>query len=532
MKTFILITLFWSSTLLFADVSKEVTQLKLLSQKQQMLKKQILALEKKSKAPQLIGQAKRQIHEEISKRNKDLRQTESYFRYISTGIQREADQKKKKRNLLKEIEDIINPLVNTLARISAKPRKIEKLKNEIEDSQLKKAELIEGIKRLKVISEAVYDKSLKLKLDSLFKEYEQDLATYALNEKQLVIDLEKLVDSKESILSVWSKTLFHFFKTKGINLLFAFIAFSLFWFFLIQIKNKILNLQFLQKQVHWAIRPLNVLYTSAIFMFSLLVAILVLYARNDWFLVTLIVIFIIGFVWSIKQWIPQFISKGKLLLNLGPIRESELVRWKGVSYKIEKLSYFSTLINPLIIGGKLRISIEELAHLQSRPILADEIWFPTKVGDWITLSDGQYGKVSTQSPEQVVLKSHTGLDVFYTVADFLSLHPVNYSSGYTLELPFQFDISEKQRLNGDFFEKLAKILSTSLKEYDTQNIEIKVGALKSGAIDLIARIQCGKTQAAQKVEIERECYSALLKYMLEENIEFPKEQHRIKLKKE
>lgn len=532
MKTFILITLFWSSTIFATDVSKEITQLKLLSQKQALLQKQIYGLEKKSKGKQLIGQEKRELHKEISKRNRDLSQTESYFRYISTGIQRQVDQKIKKKNLLEELEKIVNPLIDTLSRISEKPRKIEKLKNQIEDGQQKISELNEGIKRLKLINSKVRDENLKNKLKGLIKEYNQDLATNILNQKQIIIDLEKLVNSKESLLSIWSKTLFHFFKTKGINLLFAFLAFSLFWFLLVQIKNKILNLQFLQKQVHWAIRPLNVLYTTVIFIISLVMAILVLYARNDWFLVTLIIIFIIGFAWSIKQWIPQFISKGRLLLNLGPIRESELVRWKGVSYKIEKLSYFSTLVNPLINGGRLRISIEELSHLQSRPILSDEVWFPTTKGDWVTLDDGQYCEILMQTPEQIIVKNYKGVEILYSVADFLALHPVNYSSGFILELPFQFDISEKRRVSDDFFDLLAKNLSTSLKEYDTQNIEIKVGALKSGAIDLIAKVQCHQKQAANKIKIERDCYSALLTYMLEESIEFPKEQHRIELKKE
>ena len=530
MKLIFLLLILLFSKVLVANVQTEVRQLDVLVQKQELLNQQIRVLELKLKEPQLIGKAKKQIYGEIAKRSKELDQTESYFRYISTGVNAQPEGKVKKRNLLREVENIINPLINAISRISERPRKIEKLRYDLEEVKRNKSELNSGVERLKSYSGKLNSAKIEKKIEALSKEYLQDIATFELTEKQLQIDLDELLDSKESLLSVWSKTLFHFFKTKGINLLLAFMAFGFFWIVLMQLKKRALNSHLLQTQFQWAIRPLNVLYTSLIFIFGIIVSIIVLYIRNDWFLVTIIVIFIIGFAWSIKQWIPQFLNKGKLLLNLGPIREQELVLWKGVPYQIDKLSYFSTLVNPLIMGGRLRISIEELAQLQSRPVLENEIWFASKIGDWVALSDGEYGVIQMQTPEQGVLKSCNGMEIYYKIADYLDLHPINYSKGFLLDVRFNFDISEQERLDNPFFTKLEKNIITSLKEYDIESSYIKIDGLRNGTIDLVARVKVAGTEAKNRNEIEFLTYRSIFDFMQQEKISFPRQSYNIEMK--
>ncbi len=529
MKKIIIILLLFCTTL-SAQTDVELKQLNVLLLKQEVLQKRITELEKIARHPEKYGKSKRQIIKEISSINKELEQTESYFRYISSGLQSDlskGERKKfRKQDLWKEVQNILNPVVSTLSKISARPRKIEQLRTQLEENRKWQQQLQSGIKKLESYIVRVKKERVKKKLEQLQHDYQQQLETLQLTQQQLQLDLDKLVNSKESLLKIWSQTFFNFFKTKGINLFLSFLAFALIWFFLIRLKNVVLNLQFLNKQAHWAIRPLNVLYTSLIFLIALLFAIFVLYIRNDWFLVTIIIIFILGFLWSIKQWIPQFISKGKLLLNLGPIRENELIIWHGVPYKIEKLSYFSTLVNPHLSGGRLRISIDELAKRHSRKILSTEQWFPTQQGDWVELKDGLYGEIVEQTPEHVAIKSYRGTTSYYQIETFLSLAPCNYSAGFLLESEFAIALDEIEQIREG-----KKVLQQIIKQLDSGILEVDIefAKIETGSGRLIVLTKCSGDLAEKRFKIEYKIYRTIIDFMLEQNIALAKQTYVIDL---
>lgn len=532
MRFFIFLLLLWGfSTTLCAQSSTDIRQLEVLVLKQQLLQKQVVELEKNVKHPRGALKTKKQLIEELDRKSKELEQTDSYFRYIASGVRTEKKDRSGKRNIWKEVENLINPVVNVLGRISERPRKIEKIRYEVEATEQKMQQLQSGREKLGAYFSQLQKGTLLNRLRALDKEYEQEYKTLELTKKQLLLDLDKLVDSKESLISVWSKTLFHFFKTKGINLFIAFMVFSLFWFLLIQLKKKVMSWSLLRGQAEWAARPLNVLYTSLIFLFALLMSIIVLYIRNDWFLVTLIIIFIVGFAWSIKQWIPQFISKGKLLLNLGPIREKELITWKGVPYQIDKLSYFSTLVNPVVSGGTLRISIDELARMHSRPVREAESWFPTEKGEWVELSDGEYGEVIDQSPEYVKIRSYKGHVVHYTMNRFLAFAPKNYSHGLMLELPFIFSLKETKRFKEGLLNKLEKSIEKALDQFQGWDIELRVAAIRSGEMELFVCARNGGEDAKSRFTVKHLIYRTLVNFMLQEQIEFAKQYINVDIEK-
>ena len=85
----------------------------------------------------------------------------------------------------------------------------------------------------------------------------------------------------------------------------------------------------------------------------------------------------------------------------------------------------SKLENKALENGFVRLHINDLMKLRSRPVTPNESWFPSKSSDWIRLADGTYGYVLAQTPEMVTLKLKGGALKYYPTADYLAQSPVN-----------------------------------------------------------------------------------------------------------
>ena len=98
-------------------------------------------------------------------------------------------------------------------------------------------------------------------------------------------------------------------------------------------------------------------------------------------------------------------KQARLLLNIGPVREEERIYYQNLPWRVKNINIFTILENP-DAGVKLRLPIEELVGLISRPSLPNESWFPCKLNDWVLLSDKYYGKVVGISLEFIELIDH------------------------------------------------------------------------------------------------------------------------------
>ena len=138
--------------------------------------------------------------------------------------------------------------------------------------------------------------------------------------------------------------------------------------------------------------------------------------------------------------------EARLILNLGTVREGERVYYKGVPWKVDSLNFLCSLTNDSLEGGSILVRAKDMMNHQSRPMAKDEDMFPTKKGNWISLKDGSFGEVILQTPDQVLLRTLGGSQLYYQTPQFLSLFPENLSHGYFIEVVLKVDYQLQKKV--------------------------------------------------------------------------------------
>ncbi|MGD8932893.1 MAG: hypothetical protein PVI52_10015, partial [Chromatiales bacterium] len=159
---------------------------------------------------------------------------------------------------------------------------------------------------------------------------------------------------------------------------------------------------------------------------------LVFYLVEDWVLFSLGILLLLGIALTLRQTLPRYWHQIQLFLNIGSVREGERILMDGIPWQVSQINVFSTLVNP-VADLSLRVPINELVDLKSRPARPDEPWFPCRKGDWVILSDGTRGKVIGISPEMVQLVERGGAQLTYLTADFLAASPRNLATNFRIK---------------------------------------------------------------------------------------------------
>ena len=278
-----------------------------------------------------------------------------------------------------------------------------------------------------------------------------------------------------------------FFKSRGLNLLIALFSFAFVWVALHFLYKLIQRFSpFHRKGRAFAVRIFDLVYVVFTVIFSFLALLAVLYSFGDWVLLSLTIIFLLGVGWASKKALPRFWSQATLMLNFGTVREGELVVYKGIPFEVVSIN-FHTLLENRELGGKfVRVHINDLMELRSRPIAENEPWFPSKPGDWVRLADGTYGEVHVQTVDTVKMRLKGGAYKFYGTADYLSQSPVNLSSGYRLLVTFGIDYRHQEIATQEVPAVLEKAIVEALEQegYKESMERIRVEFKEAGASSL------------------------------------------------
>ena len=247
------------------------------------------------------------------------------------------------------------------------------------------------------------------------------------------------------------------------------------------------------------------LFTTVLVLFSGMV---VLYLLGDWLLLGLIIIVLVGAAWAIQRSLPHYLMEAKLILNLGSVREGERVIYRDLPWRVKSLNFYTTLVNPRLQGGTLRVPARELVDYNSRYYEADEPWFPTRVGDFVTLDDGRYGHVVAQTPENVQLKVLGALKVYPTTI-FLDQNPRNLSlQGFTLLMTFGLDYQHQEQVTTTIRETLEQDLiegfsHTGMEQHKTQ-LSVQFKEAGASSLDLVIIASFDGDAADKYFTIQRE----------------------------
>ncbi len=443
-------------------------------------------------------------------------------------------QKKKKLDWVEELQELTKPLLNAVRDLTKKPRMIEELKEKIQTLESKLALHEEATANLKKLladleanppPETPAGEKFENRIERLRTKYDPELVRFNLIKARR--NLEQILSTDESVVDAATETIKDFVKNRGRNLLVTIAAFIGLWWVLSRLRKWILARKFLSSRTSSIGKLFSAAYNFVVLLFCLLVGLACLYFFNDWLLITLIIMGLFLLVWTSRQWIPKFLQEIRLIVNLGTVKENERLIWKGVPWLVEEIRLQATLINERLEGGELKLPLHELIGQHSRPVVDHEPWFPTRTGDWVILSDSSYGRVESQTMEQVVLKLKGGALKFYPTPDFLTLNPVNISNGFRYAIEFGLDYGVQERV----IDALPRLFEEGLQKHlarhfegsppDFTFLEVSFDHAGSSSLNLMIIVHVDGRCAARFEENKREIQSVLVRICNENDLTIP-----------
>jgi len=487
MKRFQLFLLFffllvapWPSQMGSASQTSEqntIQSLEAMVQSMNNLSRMISATREVMDGPNGIGREK-ELKARLDELEMKLQVMEGSFEQLSAGMGLDALHQEKKQDIdwNRELAEFLAPIMNELKKMTSRPREIEAFRTEIArySSQL---QLAKGAQeRLISMVSQTNNPQLIEKLGKLTRSWENQeneiKARMAVSQKAL----EKALGEKKSITRSFQELLEFFFQSRGRNLFLALLAFTVIWGCLRYLHKLIFRLSpFHKKGRSFGVRIFDLFYRVFTVIISAFVLLGTLYFLGDWLLLSLAIIFVMGIVWASKQALPRFWNQAALMLNFGAVREGEVVVYKGIPYEVIAINMNSKLENKALENGFVRLRINDLMELRSRPITENEPWFPSRSGDWVRLADGTYGSVTAQTPEMVTLKLKGGAFKYYPTSEYLAQSPTNLTDGYRLNATFGLDYQHQSIATNEIPKTIQKAISEDLQ--------------KAGHGDLIERIR-------------------------------------------
>ena len=370
---------------------------------------------------------------QVAESEKILKNAEVAFESIVTGgldLENFKEVPDQSFDWQSDLIEIIQPIFQSLKDLTEQPRAIERIRKTIEFYQQNLSEVENSILKIEEWSQAEVDRATRGQIQTIQEDWRKRKAEAQRNLELFQLQLRNLQIRQESIwTSVWSA--FGAFLTgRGLNLMLAVLATMAVWFGMRTFLRFMVpkeGVDEFQTRSQYS-RVLFYTYRILMMMASTAVFLIVLYVTGDWLLLGLALLILAGIAIGLKKYLPQFLAEAKLLLNLGAVREGEMVTYEGVPWIVKSINIYSHLVNPVLEGGELRMPLGEMSKLISQPIAEDEPWFPSNLHDYILLPDGSFGQVVIQTPEFVQIKSREMIRTFL-VSDYLNLGIKNLSMG-------------------------------------------------------------------------------------------------------
>lgn len=422
------------------EQKKQQSALESLESTQQALKEkssELTTLQREFKAAD--QSAKTGIQLTLDKVNAEIKNLNQSFEQVAIGgVNLAFFGKEEPFDWQKELVLITQPILESLKGLTEKPRKVERLRTIISDRNLQVDEIDKAIKTIngRLAAQPATTIAGKLKETLIVWEgYQKN----NLREVELAeVQLESLLGNNESWYETLRDTFSRFFEGRGKTLFIALMVSIIVW---LGMKGLLWLMMYRRKgRTPEAKKPTSqprklTSYRLALYLYKLLTTVLVvfavmivLYVRGDLLLLALMIIVFIGLAVALKQILPRYVTEARLLLNLGTVREGERVIYNGIPWEVTHINVHTILKNPCL-QGVLRVPLSELGNINSRPVITEESWFPSKKGDYLLMPGGSVGEVMSQTPENVELQARGGMRISHPTQSFFGMDLYNLSKG-------------------------------------------------------------------------------------------------------
>jgi hypothetical protein len=428
-------------------------------------------------------------------------------------VQDFEDPQRRKFDINQQFEELIRPLLQTIKDATEEPRQVADLKSRIEVLEHRERVVQDAIRNVERTRSALPpDSKARAEADAELTRRWQP-ALEALTGEILVLRarLRARTDGQKSLFESITATAQAFVQSSGLSLLLAVAVFSSLYVGLSYVLNRLLRgpltgAGFSLRLMAVALRMLSVLIAIA-------GTLVVPYVRNDWLLLAVCMVFLLGVGWVLVRMMPQFFEQIRLVLNVGGVREGERIVVDGVPFRVQSLRFYCTLDNPELEGGVLRVPIQDLIGKRSRRSGPDEPWFPCRKGDVVLLADGVTGPVITQTPDVVVI-DHMGSPRSYPSGSFLQQHPRNLSRGFivstTLGIDYCHQAEATTTIPARMQEAVQQGLAAAVAAGELQEVRVDLLTAADSKLEYIALGRFTGSAALKYFELQRRLQSLLV----------------------
>ncbi|MBL9132253.1 MAG: hypothetical protein JNG86_13705 [Verrucomicrobiaceae bacterium] len=475
--------------------------------------------QRKKLATEASESIKRDLQQQIETLEMRRQEVERDFATIATGLQSTpggtASGSTTPPTLQDEIGQLLTPIFSDLRQLTKKTRAVQELQDEhvrLKDRENQAARALAELDRQLAELKAAKgpDAALRTALNDTRKTWQtrQDEARSRIAAIQ-----HQLAELKTSGLDFWTElgaNVKHFVFIRGTNILLALLVFLVVFFGLRTAYSYLVKALSVRKyqRLSFTVRVADVLHQAVSLVAAIAAALLVLYARGDWLLGGISLLALGGLLVTAKTGIARHLEQLQFLLNLGPVREGERVVIGGVPWRVGAIGMFTQLTNPSIPGASLRLPLESLATLTSRPDKLGEAWFPCENRAWIALNNGTLlAQVTDITPDRVELTLPGGMRRSMTMAAFFAADVVDLSPGFYRSTTFIIDSSHQARataeipgqMKADLRESLLKIM----REDELRDLSVEIEQASSLYIDYHISATFAGSQAPNFLSLPR-----------------------------
>ena len=432
------------------------------------------------------------------------------------------------QNWQEELTLVIKPLLENLRSITEKPRKRENLRTIIDDQDGIILAANDALKSIdNVLNLSKHSKGVNKQLIGVKSKWLK-LKDEAIRKKELAaLSLAKLNGQGNGWFQDFRESLKNFARERGLTLFIALMVSILIVCFF-KMVTKLIDVR---RKSH--LKPSNrtayrvVAYAQRLLMIIMVVigVLIVFFVRGDVLLLALMFIMVFAAALGLRNFLPQFIEESRLLLNIGDVREQEMLTINGVPWRVASINLFSILVNPEI-RGVLRLSLSELKGLRSRQI-GDEKWFPSSIGDWVLDDGDRLYEVISQSPDAVELQSAQGTNKLLPATDYYAAGFVNLTRSKTMRITSVFGVD--YNLQNIALSEVPERFQAEVQHYletsnlGTTDIQTRVEFQRAGesSLDYIVIVKINSVASKHYYRIERYIQQACVKVCNEQGWSIP-----------
>jgi hypothetical protein len=424
-----------------------------------------------------------------------------------------------------KVSELLEPIMAEIESATAESRAIGELRGQLNEVGKKRDLASAAVANLDALLKQQTSPELRQRLSARRETWSRTLEDSGNEYMALDLQLQSRLAARESVLDSSTKYVRTFVRTRGLNLLLGMLAFCVVFFGFRFAGRMLFRMRKGSEKKSFGSRLTALLFHLSSILGGLLAMMAVFNLIGDWFMLGIIIIFLIGVAWAGVNTLPQQIETIKLMLNVGAVKEGEVLLCEDIPYRVESLGFSARLVNPHLEGGTRILPVKFLVGQHSRKPGENEKLFPCEIGDWVCLSDGVSGQIETQTPGYVQLVQLGGSRAVYQTKDFLAKRPVNQSTSFRIESHIGIDYRHLPVATTDapkiMTEKLRAGLAAAVDAGDIVDIRVDFCAAGSSSLDFVATVDLKGNSVKHERDIRFAVQRLLVEACRENNWEIP-----------